>query len=272
MGRVLVLGSLNVDLVTPVERIPGPGETVLATGPVLRYAGGKGGNQAVAAAEAGASVVMIGAVGDDEPGRAYSVRLSSRGAYPRLAVKHGHWTGMAQVTLADTGDNTIVVLPGANELARADVNDITAADVLLCSLEIPVPVVVDAVRVAVAAGARVVINAAPYAVLPPDVLAAADPLIVNEHEAMALADSGLLPGSLVVTFGAAGAQWDDLRVDGIPVDPADVVDTTGAGDAFCGALAASLCRGDARDLAMRWAVHAGAAAVQHRGAQTDPSF
>lgn len=98
MGRVLVVGSLNVDLVVPVDRLPAPGETVLATGGVRRFAGGKGGNQAIAAAEAGGRVVLIGAVGDDKPGRAYSVRLSSRGVYPRLAVMHGQWTGMAQIT------------------------------------------------------------------------------------------------------------------------------------------------------------------------------
>ena len=272
MGRVLVVGSLNVDLVVPVERLPAPGETVLATGGVSRYAGGKGGNQAIAAAETGARVVMIGAVGDDEPGRAYSVRLSSRGVYPRLAVMHGQWTGMAQITREDSGEVTIIVQPGANLSARADVNDITAGDVLLCQLEIPLPVVTEAVTKAAAAGARVVINASPYAVLPAEVIAVADPLVVNEHEALALADSGVLPKSLLVTFGAAGAQWDGLRVDGIPVPEEDVLDTTGAGDAFCGALAASLARGDSREMAMKWAMHAGANAVPRFGAQTDPEM
>ncbi len=272
MGRVLVVGSLNVDLVVPVERLPAPGETVLATGGVRRFAGGKGGNQAIAAAEAGSRVVMIGAVGDDEPGRAYSVRLSSRGVYPRLAVMHGQWTGMAQITREASGEVMIVVQPGANVSARADVNDITEGDVLLCSLEIPLPVVVDAVTRAAAAGARVIVNASPYAALPPEVLEVADPLVVNEHEALQLADSGLLPKSLLVTFGAAGAQWDELRADGIPVAPEAVVDTTGAGDAFCGALAASLARGDSRELALRWATHAGATAVQRVGAQSDPEM
>ncbi len=269
-GRVLVLGSLNVDLVTRVERLPRPGETVLVSAPTRRLAGGKGGNQAVAAAEAGARVVMVGAVGDDEPGRAYTVRLSGRGIYPRLAVAHGQSTGIALVTVDDTGENAIVVDPGANSQARADVEDLTPADVLLCQLEVPVEVVCTAVRQAAERGARVVLNAAPFAALPHDVLAAADPLVVNEHEAAALADSGLIPGSLLVTFGAAGASWDGQRVDGIPVPAEEVLDTTGAGDAFCGALAASLARGDDRVTALRYAVHAGAAAVRRVGAQPDP--
>ncbi len=272
MGRVLVVGALNVDHVARVERIPRPGETVLATEPVTRLAGGKGANQAVAAAEAGAQVVMVGAVGDDEPGRAYTVRLAGRGIFPRLAIAHGTPTGAAYISVDDAGENTIVVAPGANAHARADVGDLTADDVLLCQLEVPLEVVAQAVRRAVAVGARVVINAAPYAVLPPDVVAAADPLVVNEHEASALADSGSLPGSLLVTFGAAGASWDGERVDGIPVPAQDVLDTTGAGDAFCGALAAALARGADRSTAMAYAVRAGAAAVQHRGAQRDPAL
>jgi ribokinase len=204
MGRVLVLGSLNVDLVARVERLPGPGETVSAIAPIQRLAGGKGGNQALAAASAGARVVMIGAVGDDEPGRAYTVRLSGRGVFPRLAIAFGVPTGTAYVWVDETGENSIVVAPGANAHARAEVADLTPEDVLLCQLEVPVDVVAQAVRTAARLGARVVLNAAPYAALPDDVLAIADPLVVNEHEAGLLADSGAVPRSLLVTFGAAG--------------------------------------------------------------------
>ena len=124
MGRVLVLGSLNVDLVARVERLPRPGETVSAIAPIQRLAGGKGGNQALAAATAGARVVMIGAVGDDEPGRAYTVRLSGRGVFPRLAIAFGVPTGTAYVWVDETGENAIVVAPGANADAAIDVEAI----------------------------------------------------------------------------------------------------------------------------------------------------
>ncbi len=272
VGRVLVLGSLNVDLVTPVTRIPRPGETVLATGPTRRYAGGKGANQAVAAAEAGAEVTMIGAIGDDEPGRAYAARLAARRIETRLSVTTEHATGAAQIWVDQAGENSIVVVVGANEAAKPDVAGIASDDVLLCQLEIPIPVVAEAVSRASAAGARVMVNAAPYAPLPREIIGVADPLVVNEHEAALLADSGLLPGSLLVTFGAAGASWDGVRVDGTPVPEADVLDTTGAGDAFCGALAARLAARESRSVALAAGVAAGAAAVRRVGAQPDPQL
>ena len=116
-------------------------------------------------------------------------------------------------------------------------------DVLLCSLEVDLDTVADAARAAHAAGARVVLNLAPYAALPPDVIALADPVVVNESEMRDLADSDLVPESLLVTFGAAGARWGTDGVDGIPVARRDLGDTVGAGDAFCGALAAALAGG-----------------------------
>ncbi len=115
-------------------------------------------------------------------------------------------------------------------------------------------------------------NAAPYAALPHDVAALADPLVVNEHEAMQLADSDVVPASLLVTFGGAGCSWDGERSDGTPVPAAEVVDTTGAGDAFCGALAAALADGADRVDAVRRASDAGARAVRHSGAQPDPAL
>ena len=190
----------------------------------------------------------------------------------RLAIAFGVPTGTAYVWVDEDGENSIVVAPGANALARAEVADLTPEDVLLCQLEVPVDVVADAVRTAARLGARVVLNAAPYAALPDDVLAVADPLVVNEHEAGLLADSGAAVGSLLVTFGAAGAQWDGERVDGIPVPADEVLDSTGAGDAFCGALAARLAEGDDRRSALAWAVRAGADAVRREGAQSDPEF
>lgn len=275
MGRVVVLGSLNVDLVTDVERHPRPGETVLATGPVRRFAGGKGGNQAVAAAEAGARVAMVGAVGEDEDGARYLARLRSRGVdVAAVRVEPGAATGQAWITVGADSENAIVVIPGANaDLTLEDlepVSDLGPGDVLLVQLEVPMPVVAAAARRAHGRGARVVVNAAPYAVLPHDVAALADPLVVNEHEALALADSDVVPGSVLVTFGGEGCSWDGERFDGVAVPLERVVDTTGAGDAFCGALAAALATGTDRAEAIRAAAEAGATAVQRAGAQADP--
>ena len=120
---------------------------------------------------------------------------------------------MAWITVDDSGENAIVVIPGANDHAVPQVDDLQPGDVLLCQLELPIAQVEHAVRRAAALGARVVLNAAPFTVLARDVVALADPMVVNEHEAAALADSGLVPRSLLVTFGAAGAQWDDVRVE-----------------------------------------------------------
>ena len=274
MGRVVVLGSLNVDLVAAVERHPGPGETVLAEGLLRRFAGGKGGNQAVAAAAAGARVSLVAAAGSDEAGRAYLDRLQSRNIdVSGVRRVEGTPTGQAWITVDDEGENSIVVVAGANTHAGIeDLPDLEPGDVLLLQLEVPVRTVASAARAARGRGARVVLNAAPYAALPHDVAALADPLVVNEHEALQLADSDVSPSSLLVTFGAAGCSWDGERFDGLPVDEADVVDTTGAGDAFCGALAAALADGADRASAVRAASEAGAAAVRHRGAQPDPEL
>ena len=274
MGRVVVLGSLNVDLVAHLERHPGPGETVLAQGELRRYAGGKGANQAVAAAAAGAQVLMVGAVGDDDGGRAYRDRLAARGVdVSGVRVRTGHATGQAWITVDEGGENTIVVIPGANAAVEAPaLPHLGTGDVLLAQLELPVPVVAQAARTARARGARVVLNAAPYAALPHDVAALADPVVVNEHEALLLADSGIVPSSLLVTFGAAGCGWDGERFDGAPVPAADVLDTTGAGDAFCGALAAALADGADRAEAVHRATAAGALAVRHQGAQENPEL
>lgn len=275
-GRVLVLGSLNVDLVTRVERHPRPGETVLGEG-LQRLAGGKGANQAVAAAAAGAAVAMVGCVGDDAGGAAYRERLEGLGIdVSGVRVCPGVPTGTAIVQVSDAGENSIVVVPGANgepderEVAAVDV--LGPGDVLVLQLEVPRTVVCVAARRAAGRGARVVLNIAPYAALPPDVVALADPLVANEHEMQALAESGSRPASLVVTFGANGAAWDGVTSPAVAVDPADVVDTTGAGDAFCGALAAALAAGLGRDEALTAALEAGADAVRREGAQPDPTL
>ena len=276
MGRVVVVGSLNVDLVTHVERHPKPGETVLGAG-LERLAGGKGANQSVAASAAGAAVVMVGAVGSDEAGSAYVARLSALGiGAASIRVVPDRPTGHALIAVDEAGENTIVVIPGANaELGVDDLEvleSVGPGDIVLLQLEVPPEVVAAAARRASAKGARVVLNLSPYAALPPDVVALADPLVVNEHEALLLADSEAMPASLVVTFGAAGAAWDGEQLTGPVVDQAEVLDTTGAGDAFCGALSAALVAGADRHAALQTALAAGADAVGHLGAQWDPSL
>lgn len=274
-GRVVVVGSLNVDLVTHVERHPQPGETLLGSD-LERVAGGKGANQAVAAAGAGGDVVMVGHVGADESGAAYRERLRARGIdVSRLGTDSARPTGHALIVVSADGENTIVVAPGANASAdwpatlEAALADLAPEDVVLLTLEIPFDTVAAAARGARERCSRVVVNMAPYADLPADVVALADPVVVNEHEGALLARAGLMPTSLLTTLGAAGARWDDETRSGPAVPAGEVRDTTGAGDAFCGALCAALANGLDRTAALDAALAAGARAVRHEGAQPD---
>ena len=275
-GRVFVVGSLNIDIVAGVARHPVPGETVLGT-TLSRSPGGKGANQVVAAAAAGARAAMVGCVGHDADGAHYLDRLSRRGVdVTGVRVVDEVPTGTALIVVDDrTAENSIVVIPGANaELTAADVDKALAGvgpgDVVLLQLEVPLDVVAHAVRATVAAGARAVVNTAPYAELPAAILAVCDPVVANEHEAAQIAAAGPLPPSLLVTRGAAGASWSKagagptIEVKAPRVEP---VDTTGAGDAFCGALVAALAAGLADGAALAGAVQAGSAAVTRRGAQ-----
>ncbi|WGW12916.1 ribokinase [Saxibacter everestensis] len=278
MGTVAVLGSLNIDLVTTVDRHPRPGETVLGED-LTRVFGGKGANQAIAAAAMGAQVMMIGRVGDDDEGARYIERLKEFGvATDSVVVTPGHATGHALIPVSRDGENSIIVIGGANlQLTEEDLAPLDAlgeGDVLLTVLEVPLPVVEAAVRRATSRGVRVVINVSPYAELAAEVLAAADPLIVNEHEARLLEESGVARSaqqygglSVLTTLGAEGARWKDISV---PADKVSAVDTTGAGDAFCGALGAALAAGSDKRTAMEAATAAAAVAVQRRGAQPEP--
>jgi ribokinase len=276
---VLVVGSANVDVVLHLDSLPEPGETALARGSERGF-GGKGANQALAAAAAGARVALLGRVGADPAGEAYRERLSAAGVeITHLVPVPGVPTGTAYVMVDGDGENSIVVEPGANSrlTARdlAPVSDLGPGDVLLVQCEIPHDVVVAAIRAGHAAGARVVLNLAPYAPLPDDVFPLADPVVVNEQEAILFQEGifaenslGLkadVAGSLLITRGEAGATWGDLDLPAEPVD--QVVDTTGAGDAFCGALAAALAGGADDEQALRVALAAGADAVRRPGAQ-----
>lgn len=276
MGTVVVVGSLNIDSVVEVERHPAPGETLLG-GDLVKHFGGKGANQAIAAARAGARVGFIGRVGDDADGDAYLRRLAQYGIdTTHIARTKGVATGHAAIAVAADGENTIIVSSGAN--GRVGVGDLAPlqslqpGDVLLGSLEVDLAVIAEAARIAASRGARVVLNLAPYAALPADVLALADPLVVNEHEDE-LMRAGLgegagaqdAPESVLVTLGSRGSRWGGTEVPAGAVT--SVVDTTGAGDCYCGTLAAALAAGATDADAMQAASTAAAQSVSWVGAQ-----
>ena len=267
MGRIVVVGSLNADLVVRTERFPRPGETVagadLVVGP-----GGKGANQAVAAARLSGDVTMVGAVGDDAHGRLVTGAVATTGAdVTRVAVRDDTATGTAVITVDAAADNTIVVSPGANgTLHGADLPAFGAGDVLTMSLEIPTGTVLAAARAARAAGATVLLNLSPYAEVPAELLELTDVLVVNDHEAELLGEHPVARS--VVTMGAAGCLVDDAgTVTRVAAMPADPVDTTGSGDTFLAAVAVRLGVGEDLAAAACYAVRAGAFAVTLRGAQ-----
>jgi len=241
VADVVVVGSANVDLVLPVQRIPRPGETVLASG-LTRGPGGKGANQAVAAARAGASTAFVASLGDDESGELLRKALGESGVDLSLVSTTGTPTGTAIITVSADGENSIVVAPSANaelELSPAAVQAVRQAKVVLAQLEIPFATV----RAAAEASSYFILNAAPAAELSDELLAAVDLLVVNETEAEAIGGSLLdrVPAA-VITLGSKGAVIlargaDEVRVPGVPVE---VVDTTAAGDTFCGVLAATI--------------------------------
>jgi ribokinase len=266
---VLVVGSGNVDLVSQVERIPSPGETVLSTG-FATHAGGKGNNQATAAARANAHTTFIGAFGDDDNGARLLASLTDSGVHP-LVRTTTEPTGTALITVADTGENAIVVNPGANatltDLTAEERQAIAAANIVLLQLEIPLDTVIEAARVATG---TVVLNAAPAQSLPRTLLESVDLLIVNEHEAEQLGGAEELLRAvpqLVVTLGASGAVVYTRDTTSVVVGiRVEVVDTTGAGDTFCGALVAKLGEGAALHEAVGFATAAAALSVGRAGA------
>ena len=286
---IAVVGSCNVDFVVPVAGLPQPGETVLGRDH-LRSPGGKGANQAVAAARLGSEVGFVGCVGEDELADTITDALSSAGVSTRwLRVVGDAPSGLALITVADGGENTIAVSPGANaHLSPSDVAAaaplLTEAAVTLVQLEIAPSTVAAAVH---AAGGKVVLNPAPAASLPASVLAEVDVLVPNRTELAVLAgsetpttveDAAELaaalngPGAVVVTLGEDGvvvvAAGETTHIPAISVD---AVDATGAGDAFCGALADALSRGETLVAAAQWAVRVAGLSTTRWGAQTVPT-
>ncbi|WP_274993089.1 ribokinase [Promicromonospora iranensis] len=281
-GRVVVVGSANVDLVVDVPRHPAGGETILG-GELRRTPGGKGANQAVAAARAGgADTTFVGALGRDDSAELLLGSLVGADVRTDAVERVDSPTGTALITVSPDGENAIVVAPGANAHVRigaAQTERIAAADVVLAQLEIPLDTVVAAAG-ARRDGALFVLNAAPSRELPDEVWDQLDVLVVNEHEAADLAGASAEPESLaaallarvpavVITLGARGslvAERDVLAVR-VPAAPVEAVDTTGAGDTYCGVLAAALARGAGLAEAARLAGAAGALAVTRPGAQ-----
>jgi ribokinase len=286
-ARVAVVGSVNQDVSLHVARIPGPGETVLARESHVAP-GGKGANQACAVARSGAPCVLVGAVGDDVAGTSLTQALGERGVQlEQLLRLRGVESGGATVLVDDAGENCIVVTGGANaaltpEQVTAGLEATPDVGVVLTQGELSPACVEAAAAYARRHGVRFVHNLAPYRAVPAELLARCDPLVVNEHEAADLvaalggraddldAALALLQQhcrSVVVTLGGDGAAFSSPAGSGRRASAkVTVVDTTGAGDAFVGAAAASLLTDDDLGRACEAGVAAGAAAVQHRGA------
>jgi ribokinase len=286
MGRVIVVGSVNVDLVVRAPRLPGPGETVTG-GTFARHGGGKGANQAVAAARLGARTHLIGCLGDDAYGRQLRKALRQAGVRLRGVEEVPGPSGVAIILVEQGGQNVIAVAPGANASVSAEqveaAPSLKRAEVVVAQLETPIESVTAAARLGRQHGAYSILNAAPARTDIGDLLAWVDVLVVNELELAALVhgsppegDEGLAarellgrgPHAVVVTLGARGAVVvTRQQITRVPSPSVEVVDTTAAGDAFVGALAARLDSIDNLEHAVRYATAAGALACTRMGAQ-----
>ncbi|WP_330457208.1 ribokinase [Streptomyces sp. NBC_00820] len=287
MIHIAVLGSTNMDLVTYVAKAPQRGETV--TGREFRtIPGGKGANQAIAAARAGATVSMIGAVGNDDFGARLRDTLEHSGAdTDSLRTVEGQ-SGTAHIVVDDEGGNAIVVIPGANgtvdHLSPGDEGVIASADALLLQLEIPLDAVIAGAEAARRHGVRTILTPAPAQPLPPELFAATDLLVPNEYEAVtltgrtdpreaAIALLEVVP-EVVVTLGAVGSLYVARGTEPllVPAPRVTAVDTTGAGDTFAGALAVALAEEKPVREALSWAAAAAALSVQREGASVSMPY
>ena len=283
-GHVVVIGSVNADLVITADHLPAPGETVLG-GRFTVHHGGKGANAAVAAARAGARVTIIAAVGADDHGEHGIASLEAEGVdVSRIRRVEGEPTGVALIVVGPRGENQITVAPGANATLELDADDrglIGEADVILTNHEIPQPTILEALRAARDGGTLAILNPAPAHALPSEVLSLGPILTPNEHElVVAIGNDETGPaldelavrhhGPIIVTQGPAGALLADRdrrqRFSGYAAE--SIVDTTGAGDTFCGVLAAWLASGAALPDAITAANAAGSLSVGAAGARS----
>jgi ribokinase len=290
MPRVCVVGSSNVDLTFRTARLPRPGETLAAQAFDLSF-GGKGANQAVTAARLGAGVAMVGRVGGDVFGEQLLRNYREQGVdTTHVRVDAARPSGIAAIVVDDQARNCILVVAGANggltpDDVRAAAGVVTAADVLLCQLEVPLEATLEALRLARAAGVRTVLNPAPAAALPDELLRLTDLCVPNEVEAEALTGRGVATvpeaeaaarallgrgaGAVVVTLGRSGALLAGRQgVEHFPAVEVEAVDTTGAGDAFIGSLAVFLAEGVGPGDAVRRANAVAALSVTRPGTQT----
>lgn len=283
---IVVFGSINIDLVTPVEHLPGPGETVLGPGYAL-HPGGKGANQALAARRAGADVVLVGATGRDRFSDAALALLTADGVDLDHVAQVDAPTGAAFIATDRKGANQIIVAAGANAAVRPDALqqlELAAEDILLLQREVPEEACLEAARAMKQAGGRVILNLAPAEAPSAALLDQLDMLIVNEHEAMVLAQALGWPEhapdaiarrldgerriATIATLGAAGVvAWIDGARHRFEAPQVAVVDTVAAGDSFAGAFAAALAAGKEMGAALRDGLAAGSLACTRRGAQ-----
>jgi ribokinase len=290
MPKILVIGSANMDYTVRLDRLPQAGETV-SGGEFYQAFGGKGANQAVAAARAGAAVRFVARLGRDDNGDAIAGHLADQGI-DTAGVRRDptHSTGVALIVVDHSGNNAIAVAPGSNrQLSAADLERTAVhfewADILLTQLEIPLPTVEVALRMAKTRGLPTILDPAPAAALSDDILSLVDILTPNTSEAAILTgpavgdrDAAVQAAeklvrfgvrNVVVTLGATGACWVGREgAEHFPALSVDAVDATAAGDAFNGALACAVAEGKPLSEAIPFAVAAGAAAVTRKGAQT----
>ena len=289
-SHICVLGSINLDTVASVDDLPRPGETVVARS-LEQFPGGKGANQAVAAARMDVDTYMIGAVGTDGPGNRMRDFLQESGVNIEMVkTDHDHLTGQAFINVAESGENAIVIVAGANAALNSDdipVEELADCGVFLAQLESPVETIRDFFSCGPAQQGITILNAAPAERAGAALFSLADILVVNEAELATYADLPAPPGkkedivkaarklisrngqTVIVTLGAAGViVVDKAQDDKIPARPANVVDTTGAGDCFCGVLAAGLAQGMALTESVRLAATAASISVERPGAAT----
>jgi ribokinase len=289
MKNILVVGSSNTDMIIRVPRIPKPGETILG-GAFSMASGGKGANQAVAAARAGGRVTFVARVGDDVFGERALANFAADGIDTRFVFRSpGSSSGIALINVGDRGENSISVASGANALLSVEDLDrsndaFVAADILLLQLESPMETVEAALRKARARGVPVVLNPAPARPLDDAILGLVRVLTPNEHEAEILTEIAITdergareaasrlrargPASVVITLGERGAYASSAGFEGlVPAFRVDPVDTTAAGDVFNGALAVALAEGRSLAAALRFAQAAAAISVTRPGAQ-----